>query len=434
MERYHFIGIGGIGMSSLASILLSRNIPVSGSDLSLNERTTFLKSLGAQIFEGHSPDYVEKSSTAVFHSRIPLDHPELKKSEIKIHRVDLLKKTIGTCPILTVVGAHGKTSTSSLLAHVLTSHDPTWGFSVGGVLKNSNLNGKDGTKGFVVEGDESDASFLRLHPQGAILTNVDPDHLDFWGDFERLKGAYTEFLATIKNPELFFFAKDEDHGLVGRGVSYGIEKGDIQAFNLKLFKDGTEFSIYDRRDGFQLDYLYIPLIGIHQVKNAVAVFAMARSLGVPHELIQQAFSTFQGVKRRLERMKPFMGLPTFLDYGHHPKELSVTFQGLKRQYEKKLIVIFEPHKFTRTKIFFSDFVEALKIADSLILLDTYAAMEPYDFEGSSEKLAESLKIQVTSREELSEKIRVLVKPDSILLFIGAGTIDQVCHECLMSSV
>lgn len=431
MERYHFIGIGGIGMSSLASILLSRNIHVSGSDLSLNERTKFLTFLGAKVFEGHSPDFIEKGSIAVFHSRIPLDHPELEKAQSKIHRLDLLKKTIGKLPIYTVVGAHGKTSTSALLSHVMTSYDPAWGFSVGGVLKDSDLNGKDGTKGFIVEGDESDGSFLRIHPEGAILTNVDPDHLDFWGDFERLKGAYREFLSTVENPAFLFYAKDEDCGLVQNGVSYGIEKGDIQAVDLKTVDDGTQFSIIDQRDGCNVSKVYIPLIGIHQVKNALAVFGLAKSLGVPVASIKEAFSTFKGVKRRLERMQPLFGTPTFLDYGHHPKELTTTFLGLKDQYKKRLIVIFEPHKFTRTKSFFVEFVKALSIPDKVILLKTYAATEPYDFEGSSEKLAQKLQIEVTSEGQLGKKIQTLLKDDSILLFIGAGTIDQVCQECLL---
>ena len=428
MERYHFIGIGGIGMSSLATILLSRNIPVSGSDLSLNERTRFLTLMGANVFEGHSPDFIEQGSTAVFHSRIPMDHPELKKAHSKIHRLDLLKKTIGNLPIFTIVGAHGKTSTTALLAHVMTSFDPEWGFSVGGVLKNSDLNGKDGTKGFIVEGDESDGSFLRIHPKGAILTNVDPDHLDFWGDFERLKGAYREFLSTVEDPTFLFYAKDEDCGIVQNGVSYGIEKGDIQAFDLKTIEDGTQFSIVDQRDGSKVETVYIPLIGIHQVKNALAVFGLAKSLGVPTESIKKGFSTFKGVKRRLERINNPFQIPIFLDYGHHPKELTTTFQGLKNQYRKRLIVIFEPHKFTRTKSFFSDFIEALKIPDQVILLETYAAQEIYDYDGSSEKLAEKLQIEVTPKDQLKPKIAVFPPQDSMLLFIGAGTIDQVCQE------
>jgi UDP-N-acetylmuramate--alanine ligase len=418
-------------MSSLATILLSRNVPVTGSDLSLNERTRFLTLLGANVFEGHSPEFIEKGSTAVFHSRIPLDHPELQKADSKIHRLDLLKKTIGKLPIFTVVGAHGKTSTTALLAHVMTSYDPAWGFSVGGVLKNSDLNGKDGTKGFVVEGDESDGSFLRIHPEGAILTNVDPDHLDFWGDFERLKGAYREFLSTVGNPAFLFYAKDEDCGLVQNGVSYGIEKGDIQAFDLKTVDDGTQFSIVDHTDGSSVVTVYIPLIGIHQVKNALAVFGLAKSLGVPIESIKKGFSSFKGVKRRLERMQTLFEVPIFLDYGHHPKELTTTFLGLKNQYKKRLIVVFEPHKFTRTKSFFLEFIEALKIPDQVILLETYPAQEPYDYEGSSEKLAEKLQIQVTQRDQLREKIGTFSIQDTMLLFIGAGTIDQVCQEFVL---
>ncbi|MBM3194393.1 MAG: hypothetical protein FJZ60_01355, partial [Chlamydiae bacterium] len=235
----------------------------------------------------------------------------------------------------------------------------------------------------------------------------------------------------VDDPAYLFYAQDEDCGLVQNGVSYGIEKGDIQAFDLKTVDDGTQFSIIDHTDGSSVVTVYIPLIGIHQVKNALAVFGLAKRLGVPVESIQKGFTTFKGVRRRLERLQTHFKVATFLDYGHHPKELTTTFLGLKNQYQKRLIVVFEPHKFTRTKSFFSEFIEALKIPDRVILLQTYPAQEPYDYEGSSEKLAEKLQIQVTQKDQLKAKIDTFSLEDTILLFIGAGTIDQVCQEFVL---
>ncbi len=430
MEHYHFIGIGGIGMSSLATILLERGHEVSGSDLCLNERTSFLANRGALIYEGHDAKWVKEGATVVYHARIHKDHPEFQNDNRKVHRLDLLKETMGEVPIYAVVGAHGKTSTSALLSHVLTHFDQAFGFSVGGVLVNTLQNGKDGSRGFALEGDESDGSFLRIHPNGAILTNVEPDHLDFWGDFSSLKRAYQEFIEQIIDPTLFFYAIEEDCQLASCGISYGIDKGDIQAQNCVVQENGTHFTIVDQLRKERVKKTFIPLFGLHQVKNALGVYGLCRRLGVPIETILEAFSTYKGVKRRCEFKGTLNGAPVFSDYGHHPTELKATFEGLSLHQKKRLTVVFEPHKFTRTKSFFAAFVDVLSSVDELILLDTYAATEEYDFEGSSEKLALALGIQVTQEKDLKT---VLKGRSQTILFIGAGNIDQICHTCLSSN-
>ncbi|MFZ4673827.1 MAG: UDP-N-acetylmuramate--L-alanine ligase [Chlamydiia bacterium] len=432
MERYHFIGIGGIGMSSLASILLDRGATVTGTDLSLNERTDFLQKKGALIHEGHDARWVHPDATVVYHARISKTHPELIQGNKTIHRLDLLKQTVGELPIYAVVGAHGKTSTAALLAHVLSSFDSKFGFSVGGVLCNSLLNGKDGEKGFAIEGDESDGSFLRIGPTGAILTNVDPDHLDFWDNFDLLKKGYRQFIEGIYDPTLLFYAVDEDQELVEKGVSYGIGKGAIQAYDLRAIEEGTVFSIIDQRTQETVLDLFLPLFGEHQVKNALGVYGLCRRLGVPTSHILEAFRSYLGVKRRCELMGDFMGAKVFCDYGHHPAELKATFQGLKKHHLSKMTVVFEPHKFSRTKSFFSEFVEVLSSADELILLETYPATESYDFEGSSEKLALALGKKVVKTTELRKDLESRGASEGVLLFIGAGTIDRTCAACLFS--
>ncbi|MBM3195358.1 MAG: UDP-N-acetylmuramate--L-alanine ligase [Chlamydiae bacterium] len=430
MERYHFIGIGGIGMSALASILLDKGCTVTGSDLALNERTLYLKNRGAKIFEGHENTVVDEDSVVVIHSRIPQDHPELIKAKNSIHRLDLFTKTAAPTPIIAVVGAHGKTSTSALLAHVLSSFDSSIGFKVGGVSKLSGLNGKAGTSKYVLEGDESDGSFLRIHPEGAILTNVDADHLDFWGCFSSLKKGYKDFLKTVRKSELLFFAASEDEGIVQKGTSYGIEKGDIQAWRLRIHEDGSIFDIVEPSKNLLVKDVYLPLMGEHQVKNALGVFGMAKALGIDPDFIKESFRTYLGVKRRCERGKDFYQRKTFLDYGHHPKELQATFQAIKNQYKIPLRVVFEPHKFTRTKNFFQEFVEVLKIPDEVFLLETYSANEDYDYEGSSEKLAQVLNIEVTKKGDLKKVLESRKHTEGAFLFIGAGNIDRVFEECL----
>jgi UDP-N-acetylmuramate--alanine ligase len=417
-------------MSGLATILLSRGIEVSGSDLSLNERTRYLKEQGATIFEGHEKNPIPLDAVRVYHARIAPDHPELRGAMQKVHRLDLCVQTMGATPIYTVVGAHGKTSTSALLAHVLSTYDPEFGFSVGGVLLSDSLNGKDGSKGFVLEGDESDGSFLRISPKGAILTNVDADHLDYWKDYQSLLEGYKDFIKTVKDPTLFFYSFGEDLGLASCGVSYGIGEGQIQASNLRVFKEGSLFDLFDKRDNTLLKNIYIPLMGEHQVKNALGVYGLAKGLQVPAEQIVEAFQTFKGVMRRCERVKKIGRLEVFLDYGHHPRELEVTFEAIRKQYKTPLIVVFEPHKYSRTRNFFEDFVRVLKKPDKVILLDTYPAMEEYDPLGGSRRLAETLGIGVTTPSKLKLEMADLLGQEGCLLFIGAGNIDRICRDCL----
>ncbi len=417
-------------MSALASILLDQGHRVSGSDLVLNERAMYLEKRGAEIFEGHENTLVDEEATVVIHSRIPQDHPELRQAKKKIHRLDLFTKIAGGTPVFAVVGAHGKTSTSALLAHVLHSYDSAVGFKLGGVWNQSGLNGKTGRTKYVLEGDESDGSFLRIHPEGAILTNVDADHLDFWGSYISLKKGYSDFLKTVKKSELVFYAVDEDEGLVQKGTSYGIGRGDIQAIDLRIHEDGSMFDIVQPSENLFIKDVYIPLLGQHQVKNALGVFGMAKALGVNPDFIKESFRCYKGVKRRCERGRDFYRLKTFLDYGHHPKELETTFEALKKQYNSPLIVVFEPHKYSRTKNLFQAFVEVLKIPQTVFILETYAAGEKYDYEGSSEKLAMAMGIQVTKKGLLKTTLEKMDASNGVLLFIGAGNIDRIFEECL----
>jgi UDP-N-acetylmuramate--alanine ligase len=331
-------------------------------------------------------------------------------------------------PIYAVVGAHGKTSTTGLLAHVMTQFSSAFGFSVGGVLQNSLLNGKDGASGFVIEGDESDGSFLRIHPEGSIVTNIDPDHLDFWKDFNTLKLAYKSYLETIKNKELIFFAKDEVCDLIDFGTSYGIQKGDIQALDIQKTNKGSYFTILDLKQKLRLEKVFLPLFGDHQIKNALGVYGMSTRLGVPKDLVIESFKSFEGLKRRSEWIATIDKASIYLDYGHHPKELAATFHALREQLQKKLIVVFEPHKYSRTKSFFVEFLEVLKTADTLFLIETYPAAEAFDYEGSSEKLAKYLNIEVTPKKEVYDQLQGYIFTDVTILFIGAGNIDTVCKS------
>lgn len=443
IEDYHFIGIGGIGMSALARILLQRGVHVSGSDKSASLITEELKNLGAEIFIGHSAALISRPLTVVYNSDIPLENPEYveaKKRGYPIwHRSDLLKKLMeGSSPLL-VSGTHGKTTTSSLLAHTLVKAGLDPSYAIGGIVRSLGSNGGAGEGGyFVAEADESDGTFLKYSSYGAILTNVDNDHLNFWQTEKRLEDGFKQFATQVSSREHLFFCSDDERlkALNIKGVSYGFdEEAELQVTSYRQEAWKNVFDIhFDGRDFADIE---IPLIGGHNVLNAAAVFGLSLRLKVNEQAIRSALKSFEGVGRRAEKKGEYKGVAIYDDYAHHPTEIFATLRAIKTAIgDKRLVVAFQPHRYTRTKDCMDLFPEAFEHADLVLLTDIYAAGEKplpgVNIESLLKKLQNrcSAEICYHSRPELAHFVSTLLRPKDVFVTMGAGDITKLGPELL----
>ncbi|MCB1106593.1 MAG: UDP-N-acetylmuramate--L-alanine ligase, partial [Chlamydiia bacterium] len=357
---FHFLGIGGIGMSALASILIEKGEEVSGSDL---RGASDLEKRGVKIH-----DSLPLEGTIVYSSAIQRDHPlflEAEKSSLPLlHRSELIDVLLKDKKGLLVTGTHGKTSTSALLAWTLvfSGKDPT--YAVGGILKNLEKNGGySENELFVLEADESDGSFLNYSGEGGIVTNIEKEHLDYWKTEERLIEGFNAFISKIKNPELFFWCSDDPllSKLSPKGYSYGRE-GELKLLSVNQEGNITSFSA--SFEGVRYEEVEVPLMGDMLALNALAVFGLALKLGIKESVIRKAFKTYKGVKRRQEKIGEFEGTSIYDDYAHHPTEIKVLLESLKKGIgNRRLIALFQPHRYTRTRDHFDAFKEAFQLAD-----------------------------------------------------------------------
>ena len=423
---YHFIGLGGIGMSALARILLQKGCEVKGSDLAKTALLEKLENEGARVYIGQSEEQVFESDTIIYNSDIPLENPELKRAhELKLpllHRSDLLHQLMKTQKPLLVTGTHGKTSTTSLLIHTLmeAGFDPS--FVVGGILQGLQTNGRAG-KGeyFVAEADESDGSFLKTASFGAIVTNCEKEHLSYWKTEENLFEGFKRFFGQVEK-HLFWCADDEGLcRLHPPGSSYGFSKA--ATWRIEQFKETDTGICFDLNHYFAID---LKLFGRHNALNGAAVFALALTLGASEEAIRRAFSTFTGVGRRLENLGMTHGILFYDDYGHHPTEIKATLSALKNRIGKgRLVVLFQPHRYSRIKDLFKDFFTCFGDADELIMTDIYGATEK-PIEGiTGLALYEGLKSAKTHfirREYLEDFAAAFIRPGDVVITLGAGDI------------
>ena len=439
--RTHFIGIGGIGMSALARILLQRNRPVSGSDERSSAITESLQKEGAKIAIGHSAAAIVGDERVIYSTDIAHDNVEFQEAKRKgctlMHRSDLLKELMDIHSPLLISGTHGKTTTSSLLAHVLIQARLDPAFAIGGIVKSLLTNGRHG-KGdyFVAEADESDGSFLKYHGYGAIITNIDNDHLNYWKTTEALvKGFKTFAQQVISQDHLLWCCDDETlSNLKLPGISYGFsEKADALIENFRQMGWKTFFDL--KLDGKTYSEIELSLIGAHNVLNASAVFALARRLGVSEEDIRSALSTFQGVGRRADKKGEINSISVYDDYGHHPTEIFATLRALKQASgHKRLVVVFQPHRYTRTRDCLHEFSEAFESADVLVLTDIYSAGEP-TIEGITsdavvKKISEKRNVHYVPRQALLSYLVKFLQPNDILVTMGAGDVTKVGPEVL----
>ena len=445
LTHAHFIGIGGIGMSALAHLLLDQGVFVSGSDLYLSPIVQALASRGAKIFIGHSLENIHGAERIIYSSGIEQKNPEYQEAVAQSiplqHRAHFLAEQLFVKKSLLVAGTHGKTTTSSLLAHVLLKAGEDPSFAIGGIAPSLATNGRasSGTL-FVAEADESDGSLVCYHPFGAIITNVDDDHLEYWKSREALLAGFAQFSFQVASKEHLFYCAD-DPGLCAirpKGYSYGFEKSaDVCLSNYrqkgwKLFVD-----IHFKDTLYQ--NVEVPLIGRHNALNSAAVFALCTQLGISETLIRESLACFQGVRRRVEKKGEISGITVYDDYAHHPTEIAVTLNAIKTAVGKRRIVVaFQPHRYSRLKTFMDRFASALQSCDVVVLTDVYSAQEAPIPEVTITTLQERIQKQLGKevhyypREQLVHFLFSFMKQGDVLVTLGAGDITQVGNAVLES--
>jgi len=437
-DHYHLVGIGGIGMSALAEWLLSEGHEVSGSDLSRSAITERLSSRGAKLYHQHTDEPITPKTKVVYSSGIPADNVELKGAKQYqcqlLHRSDLIQLLVGKSPLLVVTGAHGKTSTTAMLAEVLDKCGASPSLFLGGISNYFGVNGKKGDgKWVVLEGDESDGSFLNCSPQGAIVTNFDREHLSYWKTEEALLKGFLQFEKQVQDEKLFFYCGDDPvlSTHFKKGISYGFtEKNDLILSNLK--QEGWSLTFDVTFFGKVYRHVVLHHIGEHQALNGAAVFGLALQLGLDETKIREALATFGGVKRRVDKKGEQDGVLFLDDYGHHPTEVAATIKGIKKAFpHRRLLVAFQPHRFSRTAECLSLFQNAFDDADILVLSDIYSAGEKPIPGITGESILNEIKkssnvaVHYVQRQQMREKIEELVQPEDICISMGAGDITQL---------
>ena len=445
VRRIHMLGIGGSGMAGIAEVLLNLGYQVSGTDLKESGATERLTSLGAKIFYGHRAEHAVGADAVVVSTAVNADNPELRYAHERripvVRRAEMLAELMRFRYGIAIAGTHGKTTTTSLVASVLAEGglDPT--FVVGGRVKAAGANARLGASEYLVaEADESDASFLHLSPMVAAVTNIDADHLEAYDhDFKKLCAAFVEFLHRLPFYGLAVLCADdpvirETLAEVGRPViTYGFaDDADVRAVNVRPEGAGAHFTAVFR-DGSKEEF-HLNLPGRHNVQNALAAIAIGRELGVDFASMRRAFTSFQGVGRRCEPHGElhFKGGKALLvdDYGHHPREIAATFQAMRAAHPmRRMVVAFQPHRFTRTRDLFDDFCEILSQADALLLTEIYPAGEEAIEGADGRSLARGIRARggvepvfVKSVAELPQLLAGILRDGDLVLTLGAGDI------------
>jgi UDP-N-acetylmuramate--alanine ligase len=452
VRRIHFVGIGGAGMSGIAEVLLNLGYQVSGSDLSDNAATKRLKSLGAKLFKGHVAGQIDGADAVVVSSAVQADNPEVAAARAK--RVPLVPRALMLAELMrlkqgiAIAGTHGKTTTTSLVASVLAEGglDPT--FVIGGRLNAAGSNARLGAGDFiVVEADESDASFLHLQPVIAVVTNIDADHMETYGhDFAKLKQAFVQFLQNLPFYGAAVLCADDP---VVREILPQVSKpvltygttDDALVSASAIQHDGGRMRFRARRaSGKALD-VTLNLPGQHNVLNALAAIAVATELGVADSAIVKALAEFRGVGRRFQVYGEIAtangGRFTLIDdYGHHPVEMAATLAAVRGAFpERRVVLAFQPHRYTRTRDLFEDFVRVLSSADALLLTDVYSAGESPIVAADGRSLARALRIAgkvepqfIDDVGALPEAIRRSARDGDVVVTMGAGSIGNVAAQ------
>ena len=452
ISRIHFIGIGGVGMCGIAEVLLNQGYQISGSDIKVSATTQRLEGLGMNIFIGHADTNVSGVDVVVVSTAVNEENPEVKAAREQripiVRRAEMLAELMRYRHGIAVAGTHGKTTTTSLLASIFAEGelDPT--FVIGGRLNSAGTNAKMGTSRYLVaEADESDASFLHLQPMVAIVTNIDTDHMETYeNDFSKLKKTFVEFLHNLPFYGLAVMCIDdpvvrEILPEVSRPVlTYGVEEdADYRAENIRQEGMYTRFTVKRPGDFADLE-ISLNMPGHHNMLNALATIAVATDEGISDEAICTALTEFEGVGRRFQVLGdvPVNGGSVMLvdDYGHHPREVNAVVKAIREGWpDKRLVMINQPHRYSRTRDLYEDFVEVLSEADVLLLLEVYAAGEEPIAGADSRSLCRSIRqrgridpVFVSDKDTVADVLKDILEPGDLLLTQGAGDITALAHQ------
>ncbi len=448
IKQVHFVGIGGSGMSGIAEVLANIGYDITGSDLAENAMTERLGSLGVKIFKGHAASNIEGANVVVTSTAVSKNNPEVvaaKEQNIPvIRRAEMLAEIMRFSNGIAVAGTHGKTTTTSLVTSLLAEGglDPT--YVIGGRLNSSGSNSRLGTGEYLVaEADESDASFLLLQPMISVVTNIDADHLSTYdNDFEKLKDTFVEFLHHLPFYGLAVLCVDDENvcdilpKVTRTIVTYGIHfDADIRAKNVRYAGTQSFFTV-ERTDKSTLD-VTLNMPGEHNIHNALAAIAIATELGVSDEHILSGLDKFQGVGRRFqcygEIKMPQGSVMLVDDYGHHPTEMEATMKAVRSAWpDRRMVVMFQPHRYTRTRDLFEDFTQVLSEPDVLVLLDIYSANEEPIVGSDGRALAGAIRnrgivdpIFVANTADITEVLQNQLKDGDVLLTLGAGSVGTI---------
>ncbi len=452
ISRIHFIGIGGVGMCGIAEVLLNQGYQISGSDIKSSATTQRLEKLGMDIFIGHAESNIKGVDVVVVSTAVNEENPEVKTARERripiVRRAEMLAELMRYRHGIAVAGTHGKTTTTSLLASIFAEGelDPT--FVIGGRLNSAGTNAKMGTSRYLVaEADESDASFLHLQPMVSIVTNIDADHMETYeNDFSRLKKTFVEFLHNlpfyglavmcVDDPVVCEILPDVSRPVLTYGVS---EDADYRAENVRQDGMCTRFTVKRPGELADLD-VSLNMPGHHNMLNALATIAVASDEGIADEAICRALAKFEGVGRRFQVLGdvPIKEGTAMLvdDYGHHPREVNAVVNAIQKGWpEKRLVMIYQPHRYSRTRDLYEDFVEVLSEVDVLLLLEVYAAGEEPIAGADSRSLCRSIRqrgrvdpVFVSDKEQVADVLKDILQPGDLLLTQGAGDITALAHE------
>lgn len=443
-QHYHFIGIGGIGMGALATLLLEKGHKVSGSDVKENSMTKNLKGLGAQIYIGHDAANMNGAQYVIYSSAIQTDNAEIAEARRKgvpiLQRAKLLANLMREHEGVTIAGAHGKTTTTSMVANLLIQAGLNPTTAVGGIVGGTKSNARLGNgKYFVSEVDESDGSFLNFTPKYSIITNIDREHLDYYKNWNSLCNAYEEFIGrTQKDGRLIVCADDENLFRMAQASrlhyqTYGLSpRNNIYAVDIQCADFSTSYECW--ADGKEIGKITLNVPGKHNVLNSLACIGLGLSLGISFDVIQKSLKEFREVKRRFQLLTDARGIRVVDDYAHHPTEITATLNAASHIHKKRLVVVFQPHRYSRFQMLFKEFAQSLKNADYLIVTDVYAAGEEPLAGINAENFVMLMKemskndVVYCKKESIISHLNTTGKTGDLILMLGAGDITKIAHD------
>ena len=446
LRNFHFIGIGGAGMSAIAHVLIKRGYNVSGSDLNAGRVSARLANEGAMVFIGHDACQVKDADAeaVVVSTAIKADNPEVvaaKEQNIPVlHRSDVLAAIFNQGDGVAVAGAHGKTTTSAMISCIAAQSDVDPTVIIGGEVSVLGGNARNGEGRFIIaEADESDGSFLKLNSYLAVVTNIEDDHLDYYGTEENIYKAFKQFLGNlveggkailcVDNAKVKALAQEIDKAV----ITYGLEEADYVAKDICYGVDGTTYKLYHKDEFVTEVRLIVP--GRHNVLNSVGAFVAAREMGIADETILKALEQFGGAKRRFETKGKVNGVWVVDDYAHHPTEIEVTLKAARQTQPKRLLCLFQPHRYTRTQLLFKEFCNCFNDCDEVILTDIYAASELPIPGITAEALAEGISkatgkkvTYIAKLPKAEEYLEAKATAGDLILTVGAGDVFKVGEE------